>query len=135
VYDERQVRARRAGPCTARSHPGPPYPDNSRYQNLGLFGQTHFDLAAALRLAAGLRLTGVRFATSEDRIHGVPESSQWFRDVTFHTSLRYQIRSSVGIHGLVSRGFRAPNLNDLGALGQRSAMRSPQPKRFPRVRC
>jgi outer membrane receptor for ferrienterochelin and colicin len=64
-----------------------------------------------------VRFTGVRFATAEDRNHRIPEYSQWFRDVTFQSSLQWQINGALSIHGIVSRGFRAPNLNDLGALG------------------
>ena len=65
------------------------YPDNSRYQSLGLFAQGSFDLSTALRATAGVRFTRVRFRSPQDRTYGVPESSQPFHDVTFHTSLRY----------------------------------------------
>ena len=119
IYDE-NIRSERdvTNPVTgAITRPRPLYPDNSRYQTLGLFGQANFDITRTLRATAGARITGVRFAAKEDRSLAVPESSQWFRDVTFHSSLRYQIRNAFGIHALVSRGFRAPNLNDLGAVG------------------
>jgi len=101
----------------AVTRPRPLYPDRARYQNLGGFAQASYQFLRSLRAAGGVRYTGVRFATREDRALGIPESSQWFRDVTFQTSLQWQIAGGFGVHGVVSRGFRAPNLNDLGALG------------------
>lgn len=118
-YDEHVGSSRDVrNPVTgAISRPRPLYPDGSRYQSLGVFGQGSFDLTSALRATGGVRFTNVRFATPQDREYGVPESSQWFRDVTFHASLRYQLTRVFGVHAVASRGFRAPNLNDLGALG------------------
>lgn len=114
VASEREVR----NPVTQSStRPRPLYPDGARYLNTGLFGQASYELAARLRAGAGVRLTGVRFSTRRDPAHGVPDSEQWFRDVTFHSSLRWQASAVLSFHGVVSRGFRAPNLNDLGALG------------------
>lgn len=119
IYDERisadrDVRNPVSGAVT---RPRPLYPDQSTYQNLGLFGQGSFDVTRSLRASGGVRLTGVRFHTTPNTTYGIPDSSQWFRDVTFHSSLRWQVTSVFGLHGVVSRGFRAPNLNDLGALG------------------
>ncbi len=99
------------------TRPRPLYPDNSRYQNLGGFAQASYRIASSLQAAVGIRFTGVRFSTCEDRVQRIPESSQWFSDVTFQSSLRWQVKGPFSIHGVVSRGFRAPNLNDLGALG------------------
>jgi hemoglobin/transferrin/lactoferrin receptor protein len=119
IYDEhidstREVRNPLTGVVT---RPRPLYPDNARYGNYGVFTQGSYQLTSSLRAAAGLRFTGVRFATQENRSFQIPESSQWFRDVTFHSSLQWQMTSTFSLHGVVSRGFRAPNLNDLGALG------------------
>jgi outer membrane receptor protein involved in Fe transport len=118
-YDELIQSAREVrNPVTgAVSRPRPLYPNGSRYRSLGLFAQGSYDLTKAVRATAGVRFTGVRFAAPRDLAFGVPESAQWFQDVTFHSSLRYQIASAFGVHAVVSRGFRAPNLNDLGALG------------------
>jgi outer membrane receptor protein involved in Fe transport len=119
IYDERISSQRDVlNPVTnIVTRPRPLYPDQSTYQNLGLFAQGSFDLTRSLRASAGVRLTGVRFHTTPNTTYGIPESSQWFRDVTFHSTLRWQVTSAFGLHGVVSRGFRAPNLNDLGALG------------------
>jgi outer membrane receptor protein involved in Fe transport len=119
IYDEHIDSSREVfNPANGSvSTPRPLYPDNSRYGNVGLFGQSSIDVTHSLRAAGALRLTGVRFETQPDVAFGIPASSQWFRDLTFHTSLRWQIAPVIGVHGLVSRGFRAPNLNDLGALG------------------
>jgi hemoglobin/transferrin/lactoferrin receptor protein len=99
------------------TRPRPLYPNNSQYQNFGAFAQGTYQISSSLRAAAGLRFTGIRFTTMGDETFRIPESSQWFRDVTFQSSLQWQIADALGIHAVVSRGFRAPNLNDLGALG------------------
>jgi hemoglobin/transferrin/lactoferrin receptor protein len=110
-YDEhinstREVRNPVTGAVT---RPRPLYPNGSRYGNLGMFGQANLQLHRKLRAAAGIRWTGVRFNDQRNQL--------WFRDTTFHTSLRWDWNQHFGLHGVASRGFRAPNLNDLGALG------------------
>ena len=119
LYDEHVESAREVfNPATgAVSRPRPLYPDNSRYQNLGAFAQASYQILPSLRAAGGVRFTGVRFATTADPAFSVPETSQWFRDVTFQSSLQWQVAGPFSVHGVISRGFRAPNLNDLGALG------------------
>ena len=48
---------------------------------------------------------------------GVVDSEQSYQDWTFSANLTWAVTRVVSVHGLVGRGFRAPNLNDLGALG------------------
>ncbi|MBN8733720.1 MAG: TonB-dependent receptor [Acidobacteria bacterium] len=119
LYDER-IRSRRDvfNPVSgALTRPRPLYPDRSQYQNLGLFSQATLQLTSRLQTAAGLRYTAIRFATTADSTYGIPSASQWFRDLTWHATARYQLTPILGLHVIASRGFRAPNLNDLGALG------------------
>lgn len=118
-YDERIASTREVlTPASgAIARPRPLYPNNSTYQNVGAFAQGSYQLHRSLRASGGVRFTGVRFATTADRTFNIPASSQWFRDVTFHSSLQWQITGAFAIHGIASRGFRAPNLNDLGAIG------------------
>ncbi len=119
AYDERVESTREVfAPATGvTTRPRPLYPDRSSYATLGAFGEGAYQLTSRLRLGGGLRFTGVRFGTREDRTYGIPAATQWFHDVTFHTTARWQTTDSLGFHAVVSRGFRAPNLNDLGALG------------------
>lgn len=101
------------------------YPNGSNYTTYGLFGQDSFELVRGkLRTVFGGRYTEVRFETfaernrdSSNRSLGVVDSSQSFRDLTFHTSLAWQMTPHLGLNALAGRGFRAPNLNDLGAIG------------------
>ena len=119
IYDERVYSTRSVlNPVTGGvTSPRPLYPNDSSYRSLGAFGQSSFDITGALRVAGGIRVTGVNFKTRADRVFGIPDSSQWFDDVTFNSSIRWQANQFLGFHAVVSRGFRAPNLNDLGALG------------------
>lgn len=119
IYDERIASDREVhSPLTqAVDRPRPLYPDGSRYRSSGLFGQASYDMTGGLRVSGGVRFTSVSFRTRADSAFGVPELSQTFRDITYHASGAWQLTGTLGLFGVVSRGFRAPNLNDLGALG------------------
>lgn len=131
IYDER-VTARRdeTDPLLGRtSERRALYPNGSRYTTSGLFTHHTWDLirradSAPLRATIGLRYTGIGFRTFADRNRGadganlgVIDSSSRFDDLTYQASLAWQILPTWGVHVLTGRGFRAPNLNDLGALG------------------
>lgn len=101
------------------------YPNGSRYTTYGLFGQDTLDLVRGkVRATFGGRLTRVDFKTFADRNRdaagnnlGVIDSARTFDDLTFNASLSWQLTPELALNFLTSRGFRAPNLNDLGALG------------------
>jgi outer membrane receptor protein involved in Fe transport len=119
VYDEFIDSTRLERRAEAR-HVRALYPDGSRYRTAGLFAQDSIELLPGrLRAMVGGRLTAVRFRTFAERNAGlgVADSALSFRDLTFHSSVAWHATSAVTIFGVVSRGFRAPNLNDLGALG------------------
>jgi outer membrane receptor protein involved in Fe transport len=102
IYDEHVASTRRIDGAPAR----PLYPDGSRYTTYGVFGQGTADLIPSrLRLGLGGRWTQVQYA------------SLAFRDLTYNASLSYQATPWLAATFLAGRGFRAPNLNDLGALG------------------
>lgn len=119
IYDERIASTRElaAAGGSAPQAARPLYPDGSTYRTFALFGQSSAELTRRLSAQVGGRLTGVHFRAQPDSRFQIPGSSQWFRDVTFNTSLRWQAAPFFGLHALVSRGFRAPNLSDLGAIG------------------
>jgi len=88
----------------------PLYPVGSRYTTAAGFGQASSEFfASRLRLLAGGRFTGVRYSN--------PAADGSFQDWTWNAAASYQITPILRAHFLASRGFRAPNLNDLGALG------------------
>ena len=105
------------------------YPDGSRYRTTGLFVQDVVDIVrgserGALKANIGGRFTRVDVETFADRNRnalgqslGVVDSSQNFQDWTFNAGLTWQATTGLTLNALVGRGFRAPNLNDLGALG------------------
>lgn len=101
------------------------YPNGSRYTTLGLFAQHTAEwFARRLRTGVGGRFTRVGFQTFASRNRtaagaslGVTDEEERFQDGTFNASLNWRITEAVRLHALAGRGFRAPNLNDLGALG------------------
>jgi len=101
------------------------YPNGSRYTTYGLFAQDTLDLVRGkLRATFGGRYTLVDFKTFADLNRnaagnnlGVIDSSQTFDDLTFNANLSWRMTSAFALNFLTGRGFRAPNLNDLGALG------------------
>jgi len=101
------------------------FPNGSAYKTLGLFAQ---DIATLVpqRLTAHL---GIRYSlfnynqVSEGNpldANGrptVPNVEENFDDVTFNTGLTFMINRHFNLTGNVSRGFRAPNVNDFAATG------------------
>ncbi len=127
IYHER-IAARReeADPRTdARVEKRALYPNGSRYTTYGFFAQDTLDLASGkLRATFGGRYTRVAFRTFAGRNRGaagndlgVVDSASAFDDLTFNANLSWQATESFALNFLTGRGFRAPNLNDLGALG------------------
>ncbi len=101
------------------------YPNGSRYTTSGLFAQDTLDIVRGkLRANFGGRYTRVDFKTFANRNTdafgnnlGVVDASQIFDDWTYNANLSWQVTSVFALKFLTGRGFRAPNLNDLGALG------------------
>ena len=105
------------------------YPNGSRYTTTGLFVQDQFDIVRGdegrglvARLGGRFTRVDVRTDAAANRSGageslGVVDSEQSYQDWTFSANLTWAVTRVVSVHGLVGRGFRAPNLNDLGALG------------------
>src|SRR5215213_4002332 len=101
------------------------FPNGSNYRTLGIFAQ---DIATLVprRLTAYL---GVRYSLFNYRQSSidnpldtagrptVPNVKENFDDLTFNTGLTFTINQHVNLTGNVSRGFRAPNVNDFAATG------------------
>ena len=105
------------------------YPNGSRYLTSGFFARDTADLLrrsgrSILRGSLGARFTRVDYRTrasrnldSFGRNLGVVDTDLSFSDLTWNGSLNWQLSEGLSLFGLVARGFRAPNLNDIGALG------------------
>lgn len=113
IYDERIGSSRLVNNTSQR----PLYPDGSQYLTTGLYLQDSAQLfAQRLRLTGGVRWTRVRYQTHADSF-GVADSSQPFQNFTYNLAASWQATRMVGFQFATGRGFRAPNANDLGAVG------------------
>lgn len=112
-YGERIRAVRLQDGATVR----PLYPDDSAYRTAALSAHGSTELAARrVRLGYGARWTDVRFRTRESAQFGVPASSLRFSQWTWNGSAVWRLGRGWGLHAAAGLGFRAPNLNDLGAL-------------------
>jgi outer membrane receptor protein involved in Fe transport len=105
------------------------YPDGSRYVTSGVFVQDEVELvrgeggrALVARLGGRFTRVDVRTDADENRDEsgaglGVVDSQRSYGDWAFSAAVTSRVNDVVSLHALAGRGFRAPNLNDLGALG------------------
>lgn len=100
------------------------FPDESRYTSFGLFLQHGSEwLAGRLRTQSGVRYSNVRFRTFALKNVGpagplgVPDFSTSMDDVTFQGGASFRLTRFLTLFGSVSRGFRAPNVNDFSSVG------------------
>jgi outer membrane receptor protein involved in Fe transport len=101
------------------------FPDGSRYRTLGLFVQDIVRLTPQ-RLTGNFGLRYSRFSfrqSSGDNPKDargqptVPDFATAFGDFTFNTGLVFSLNQHLNLTANVSRGFRAPNVNDFGSIG------------------
>jgi len=101
------------------------FPNGSTYRTLGIFAQ---DIASLIprRLTAHLGIRYSLFDYSQSSVDNpldaagkptVPDVKESFDDVTFNTGVTFTINPHLNLTGNVSRGFRAPNVNDFAATG------------------
>lgn len=101
------------------------FPNGSTYRTLGIFAQ---DVASLIprRLTAHLGIRYSLFDYSQSSVDNpldaagkpaVPDVKESFDDVTFNTGVTFTINPHFNLTGNVSRGFRAPNVNDFAATG------------------
>jgi hemoglobin/transferrin/lactoferrin receptor protein len=101
------------------------YPNGSEYRTGGVFVQDAVSIIPdRLRANLGARLSHASVRTfaqrnvaDDGRDLGVADSAESFNDVTYNVGLTWRVTDAVSVNVLNGRGFRAPNLNDLGALG------------------
>ncbi|HXH06458.1 MAG TPA: TonB-dependent receptor, partial [Vicinamibacterales bacterium] len=120
IYDEyiggrRETVDPRSGSRVAER---PEIPDGSRYASAGLFAQDTFDaVPGRLALRGGLRYAWFRFRTPADPALAVEASRVAVGAATFHSGLVLALAPGLNATLAASRGFRAPNAFDLGAIG------------------
>jgi hemoglobin/transferrin/lactoferrin receptor protein len=101
------------------------FPNGSRYRTLGLFAQDIVRLVPQrLTGTFGLRYSRFSFrqASGDNPKDSrgqptVPDFATSFGDVTFNTGLVFSVNQHLNLTANVSRGFRAPNVNDFGSIG------------------
>ena len=105
-------------PTGSRVTARPDIPDGTRYTSAGLFWQQSAVLMdGRLSARGGVRYGHFDFGTTTNPALGVPGESIQTADTTFHGSGVYVLTSSLSATMSVSRGFRAANAFDFGAIG------------------
>ena len=101
------------------------FPNGSNYRTLGIFAQDIVSLIPQ-RLTAHLGIRYSLFNYHQSSAGNpldaagsptVPNVTESFDDVTFNTGLTFNISRRLNLTGNVSRGFRAPNVNDFASIG------------------
>lgn len=119
VFDERIAGWRTLfEPGGARLPARPDIPDGTRYRSIGVFWQQHADLVSdKLSVRGGVRYGHFDFTSTADPSLGVPGQEIPTSDTTFQASGVYSVTPSLTITVSASRGFRAANAFDFGAIG------------------
>ncbi|HEY0972958.1 MAG TPA: TonB-dependent receptor [Solimonas sp.] len=105
-----------AGNCGATTVV-PVFADGSEQDSGGLYGLLQWRALDTWRLEAGLRYSRVRTDLTETALS--PAATVDDDDITGHLASQLTLRPGLSWTANVARGFRAPNLFDLGTLGPR----------------
>ncbi len=114
VNSSRQRRNLNTGAITRQN---PTFPDGSATDSLGTYVNAEWRALEPWLLMGGLRYSHV---TTDLQATAVSVAAKVIdQDVTVHAGSLYGLTPQLGWTLNVARGFRAPNLFDLGTLGQR----------------
>lgn len=110
----------------------PRFPDGSQQRSIGLYLNQTWVPTARWTVDTGLRFTDARTELPETDRPGVVVHEQ---DLTGRVGLNYQLQNGWRWIANLGRGFRAPNVFDLGTLGPRPGNRFnvPNPDLGPEV--
>jgi outer membrane receptor protein involved in Fe transport len=101
----------------------PRYPDGATFGTFGAFAQYTWDVAPdRLTLAGSARYSRFTYAQGQQRSTVTPPAPvlpyrSVLGDVTYQASAVWQATRALAVTAQVSRGFRAPNINDRGSIG------------------
>ena len=101
----------------AVSSPTTRFPNDSRMNTYGAYAEGNFAASERINLTAGARASRV-WVNLPVADRGVATDLR-FNDYTFALSALYKLTDSVNLVSNLGRGFRAPNVFDLGTLGAR----------------
>ncbi|BCS31627.1 hypothetical protein TBR22_A08290 [Luteitalea sp. TBR-22] len=118
LYDESIATSRdrwtSGAPVTLR----PEIPDGARYRSVAVFVQDSASLFHdRLGLRAGLRAGRYTYDAPADPALGVGDERVGTSAVTFNVGTVWSLTDAVNLTASISRGFRAANAFDLGAIG------------------
>lgn len=99
----------------------PRFPDGSTMNSFGLYVLDEIRVLPSLAFTLGGRFS--HFDTDLPASGGVQSVSQSFDDLTGNLGIAYDLSPAVRLVTNVGRGFRAPNVFDLGTLGVRPGNR------------
>jgi outer membrane receptor for ferrienterochelin and colicin len=92
----------------------PTYPDNSKYYSLGIFLQHCVALLDELKMTSGARFSSFKLKSPLEEPYGIVD--EIYNDVTGSLALTLSLDSYINLIARWSRGFYAPNLNDVAVL-------------------
>lgn len=118
VYDEAIATSRLRTTGGQAAALRPEIPDGAGYRSLGVFLQDSASLLAnRLAIRAGVRGASFRYRAPADEALGVSGERVGMQALTFNTGAVWRLADPVNLTASVSRGFRAANAFDLGAIG------------------
>ena len=97
------------------------FADGSEVQQLALFAQFGMPVSDRQELSAGARFSLIDVSLAETAF--APGAKTDFDDISLDAGWSYDVGESVQLVANASYGFRAPNIFDLGALGERPGNR------------
>ena len=102
------------------------FPDGAVYQSYGVYAQDEWEVAEGWTWTNGVRYSQFRVRLNLGGLVVGPlgpfgRVEETYDDLTFASALNHQLDEENWIYGSISRGFRAPNLDDLAVLGDFSS--------------